>query len=54
MDYGDKPAAAKWSRFTPPQWSLFCSAVDTRAIVKLTENRLFSAFLHEAKPLKFR
>ena len=23
MDYGDKPAAAKWSLFTPPRWSLF-------------------------------
>ncbi len=25
MDYGDKPAAAKWSLFTPPRWSLFAS-----------------------------
>ncbi len=23
MDYGDKPAAAKWSLLTPPRWSLF-------------------------------
>ena len=23
MDYGDKPAAARWSLFTPPHWSLF-------------------------------
>ena len=23
MDYGDKPAAARWSLFTPPRWSLF-------------------------------
>ena len=23
VDYGDKPAAAKWSLFTPPHWSLF-------------------------------
>lgn len=22
MDYGDKPAAAKWSLFTPPRWPI--------------------------------
>ena len=31
MDYGDKPAAAKWSHFTPPQWSLFAPPLTIRA-----------------------
>ena len=30
MDYGDKPAAAKWSHFTPPQWSLFAPPLTKR------------------------
>ena len=31
MDYGDKPAAAKWSLLTPPRWSLFAPPLTTQA-----------------------
>ena len=30
MDYGDKPAAAKWSLLTPPRWSLFAPPLTER------------------------
>ena len=30
MDYGDKPAAAKWSLLTPPRWSLFAPPLTQR------------------------
>ena len=32
MDYGDKPAAAKWSLLTPPRWSLFAPPLTDRQI----------------------
>ena len=34
------------------QFGWFIELIDPEGIVKLTDYRLFSAFLHEAKPLK--
>ena len=40
MDYGDKPAAAKWSLFTPPRWSLFTPPLTGEKVQKLLPTNL--------------
>ena len=45
MDCGDKPAAAKWSLFTPPLWSLFAPPLTNTQTKKETIMKKMLSFL---------
>ncbi len=40
MDYGDKPAAAKWSLLTPPRWSLFAPPLTPKVVESAIREQL--------------
>ena len=49
MDYGDKPAAARWSLFTPPRRSLFAPPLTATGLRAISVKEILQAF-HELFP----